>query len=42
VREGGFADDAAVMVLVSMLVDTEVEGNHGGAKLVRAWNRRSK
>lgn len=42
IRDGGFADDAAVMVLLSMFVDTEVEGNHGGAKPTRAWNRRSK
>lgn len=42
VREGGLADELAVIVFVSMFVDTAVEGNHGGAKLLRAWNRRSK
>jgi len=29
-------------VLESMFEETEVAGNHGGAKLARAWNRRSK
>src|ERR1017187_67233 len=42
IREGGLAEELAVIVLVSMFVDTAVEGNHGGAKLLRAWNRRSK
>jgi len=42
VREGGLAVELALTVLDSMSVETVVEGNHGGAKLVRAWNRRSK
>ena len=41
-REGGVAEEPGAMELVSTSVDTAVEGNHGGAKLVRAWNLRSK
>ena len=40
VREGLCGDILEVMVLESMSEVTEVEGNHGGAK-VRAWNRLS-